>query len=201
LDVNVYKSLAIGALIAVVGASPAFAQNAKSKDKAPAAPAAPAAAPAAPAAPGQYKIGVVNRKQIIESYTKVKAEYDKLKGEMDGLQKPIDDLSTKITSAKDAYSKNRETMTPEQRSAEELKIKDMISEHQRLLQTNQDKLDAKEGLLMKNVMGEIDGAVQQLAEKEGYHLIFEGSGHATAIYYSPTIDVTQKVVDILNSAK
>lgn len=200
---NVYKSLAVGALIAVVSVSPAFGQNAKSKDKG-ATPATPAAtaAPAAPAsAPGQYKIGVVNRKKIIEGYTKVKAEYDKLRSEMDDLQKPIDELSTKITSAKDAYSKNRETMTAEQRTSEELKIKDMISEHQRLLQTNQDKLDAKENLLMKNVMGEIDAAVQQLAERESYHLILEGSGHATAIYYSATIDVTQKVVDILNGAK
>lgn len=191
---KLHKLLFLGVMLAGgVATTLAYGQNATGG-----AAAGGTSATAAPAA-GQYKIGVVNRKKVLEGYNKVKAEYERLKKEMEDLQKPIDALSTKINGMKEAYDKEKDKLSPEVRSERELEVQKMFSEYQSTLKTNQDLLDAKERQLMKNVLTEVDTAVSKLADKEGYHLILEGSGHATAIYYSPTIDVTPKVVEILNS--
>jgi len=192
--VKLYKLLFLGVMLAGgVATTLAYGQNATGGD------AKGGAAVSSGSGAVQYKIGVVNRKKVLEGYNKVKAEYEKLKQEMEGLQKPIDALSNKINGMKEAYDKEKETLTAEQRTEKELEIQKLFSEYQSTLKTNQDLLDAKERALMKTVLGDVDGAVAKLADKEGYHLILEGSGHATAIYFSPTIDVTGKVVEILNS--
>jgi Skp family chaperone for outer membrane proteins len=70
------------------------------------------------------------------------------------------------------------------------------------LEGKQREIDAEEQRLMKTVFAEVDQVVEKIANAEGYHLVFEGgSGRGGVIYYSTTIDITQKVVDALNSGK
>jgi Skp family chaperone for outer membrane proteins len=162
--------------------------------------ASPAAAPASTTPSGQYKIGVVNRKVVMEGYKKVKGEYEKLQAEVAERQKEIDKLSEKIQGEKEAYEKEKDSLTPAERAERENTIQSEYRQYQAELQTQQADIDSKERLMMKKFFAEIDEVIQKIGAEQGYHLILDGSGRTSAaIYFSPTIDISQKVVDALNS--
>ena len=191
---------------------PALAQGAKAKPAASAetpkaAPAGTKAAEAAasavpaPSASGsgiQYRIGVVNRKQVLDKYNKVKDEYKKLQAKVDDEQKAITELSDKIEGMKKEYDDQKGSMTPEQRATKEADVQKEYGEYKSLLDKKQRVIDADEQLLMRTVLSEIDQVVSKIATEQGFHLVLEGSGRSV-IFYSPTIDITQRVVDALNS--
>ena len=194
---------------------PAQAQGAKAKPAASAAEttkAAPAeakpaegavAAVPAPSASGsgvQYRIGVVNRKQVLDKYAKVKDEYKKLQAKVDAEQGDIDKLSKKIEDMKKEYDDQKGSMTPEQKATKEADVQKEYGEYKSLLDKKQREIDADEQLLMRTVLSEIDQVVSKIATEQGFHLVLEGSSsRGGVIFYSPTIDITQRVVDALNS--
>ena len=58
--------------------------------------------------------------------------------------------------------------------------------------------------IVKKIFESIDAAVGKVGAESGYHLILDGApganpGLSVILYYSPTIDMTQKVVDVLNA--
>lgn len=151
------------------------------------------------ASSGQYKIGVINRKQILEGYKKVKAEYEKLQTEVTSRQAKIDELSKKIDDAKKAYEGEKEKLTPSERAERETTIQNDYRDYQAKLASNQADIDTKEKTMMKGVFEEIDTVVDKIGADEGYHIILEGGSRGGAVYFSPTVDISQKVVDALNS--
>jgi outer membrane protein len=159
-----------------------------------------AAVPAAvPAAAGQYRIGVVSRQQVLKKYNKVKAEYEKLQGKVKTEQTDIDKLSDKIEGMKKDYEAQKETMTPEDRATKEAAVQKEYSQYRNMLATKQQEIDTEEQLLIRTVMAEVDQVVSKIATEQGFHLVLEGSSRSGVLYYSPTIDITQRVVDALNS--
>ncbi len=147
-----------------------------------------------------YKIGVVDRNKVLKAYKKVETEYKKLEAQVTQQQQGIDELSKKIESAKAAYDKDKEKLSPEQRTEREAAIQSDYRKYQAELQTKQADIDSQERLLMKRVTDEIDAAVTEVGNKEGYYLILDGNPRSGgAIFYSPTIDMSQKVIDLLNS--
>lgn len=173
-------------------AEKATADNKAAAEK-PAAPAGP------PPAPGQYKIGVVNRKSVLDGYKKVADEYKRLQGEVDVLQKDIDKLSERIEAAKKKYDAEKDTMTTAEKADREATIQSEYRQYKAELETKQADIDTKEQLLMKKVLTEINDTISKIGTNEGYHLIMDGGTRAGAVYYSPTIDISQKVIDALNS--
>jgi len=167
----------------LVGSNAAMAQDAKPEA----------------ASSGQYKIGVINRKQILEGYKKVKAEYEKLQAEVEKRQASIDELSKKIDDAKKAYEAEKEKLSPAERAEKETAIQNDYRDYQAKLASNQADIDTKEKTLMKAVFEEFDKAVEKIGANEGYHIILEGGGRTGAVYFSTTVDISQKVVDALNS--
>lgn len=150
---------------------------------------------------GQYKIGVFDRKVVMEGYKKVEVEYNKLQEEVDERQKEIDKLSAQINKAKEDYEEIKDSLSTEERAEREAEIQNNYREYQSKLQTQQAEIDTKERLLMKKVFSEIDKAVEKIGNEQGYHLILEGGAARTAVvWHSPTIDISQKVVEVLNSA-
>jgi len=212
------RIVVIGFMVVVcllAAAMPALAQGAKTKPAAPSNPpkanapetsaaspteAAPSAVDAAvPAAAGQYRIGVVSRQQVLKKYNKVKAEYEKLQGKVKTEQTEIDKLSDKIEGMKKDYEAQKETMTQEDRATKEAEVQKEYSQYRNMLATKQQEIDTEEQLLVRTVMAEVDQVVSKIATEQGFHLVLEGSSRSGVLYYSPTIDITQRVVDALNS--
>lgn len=169
----------------------AVAQDAKAKAPAKAEAAAKAEAPS-----GQYKIGIVDQKRVLGGYTKVKEQYEKLQAEVDAKQKSIDAVSEQIQKAKDDYEKNKANMSLDEQRTKEGAIQSQFLDYQAELRKQQAEIDTKERILMEGVVTEIKQVVSEIGDAEGYHIILASKD---TLYYTPTIDITEKVVDKLNS--
>ena len=170
-------------------ASPALAQG-KDKDK------------AAPAASGNtgYRIAVVDMGQLMKDYKKREQKYAELQKEVDKLQAEIDVKQKGIETARADYEKKRETMTDDQRTAARLQIENDIANYKSELEKRQRLIDSNEETVLKEVVGDIQKVIAQVAEQEGYHLVLNSGGgpRASVLYSSTTIDITPKVLGILN---
>jgi Skp family chaperone for outer membrane proteins len=160
----------------------------------------------APAASGSeskaYKIGVVNRKEVFDAYTKTKTEYETLQQEVDGRQKKVDALSTQIDDQKKEYDGKKDSMTETERDEFKAKVESDYRQYRGELDRMQRDIDSMELRVVKKLFGDIDRAIARVGAEGGYHLVLDGTPKDTpgsVIYYSPTLNMTQKVIDYINS--
>lgn len=151
----------------------------------------------------QYKIGVVDLKIVFDNYDKQKAMYETLTKDRDKLQAPITALSDQITKDKARYEAESETMSAEARSTLKDKIESDFSKYKADVQQSQEEIDRKEKRIFEEVIVDIQKGVEEVGSKENYHLVFDGSKNRNnnLLYSSTTLNMTQKVIDHLNTAK
>ena len=161
------------------------------------------AAPAAPqpSAGSEYKIRVVNRKDVFDQYNKQKEEWKNLEAEKKSLQGEIDKLSDGITADKKKLDEDK-SLTDEQKT----QLRDKVESDYRTYQTEfkrlQGEIDSKSRKFFARMMEDIDKAIAEIGEAENYHLILEADPKSptSVLYFSSTIDITSKVVAKLNGA-
>lgn len=148
-----------------------------------------------------YKIGVVDMQTVLAKYDKRKSKYDELQKQVDALQSGIDGKSKAIEAAKADYEKKKkENLPSEQLSALELKIRSDYVDYQAELTRSQQKIDSMEEEVLKEVLKDVQAAVEQIATEGNYHLILNHrSGPNSAVLYANNnIDITPKVLEQLN---
>lgn len=154
--------------------------------------------PAAPT-PAQYKIGVVDLKQVFDGFQKQKDLYQQLEQEKNQLQTEIDQLSSKITADKERYDANKATMSDEERIRLEERIEADFTDYQTKYKASQATISRKEERLLEDIMKDIRAGVQEVGAEGNYHLVIEGGGPPSSLlYHSSTLNMTQRVIDHLN---
>lgn len=153
-----------------------------------------------------FRIGVVNLKEVFDNYQKQKDLYDNLRASRDTMQKPIDELSATINKDKERYEKEKDTLEAGERRALEEKIEANFTKYRAEYDRAQQDIDRQEKKLIRDVFEEIYMAVQEVGAQGNYHLIFE-SGEAAPpvpgrtgglLYHSTTLNMTQRVIEHLN---
>lgn len=154
----------------------------------------------ASASSGQYKLAVVDRKKVFDGYTKKNAEWDQLEKEKKAVE---DDLNKRIDAAtrrREAYLKERPNLPEEQRIARENELNREITDINLDGQNKQRDISAKGERIIRKYTSEINAAIQAIGQNENYHLIFESdTAISSVVFYTTTIDITQKVLDYVNS--
>jgi Skp family chaperone for outer membrane proteins len=160
-----------------------------------------ASAPASTQASTNYKIGVVDMQTILAEYNKRKAKYAELQKEVEALQKDIDDMSTRIETAKKSYEDGQGKMSDDDRFDLKTKIESDYATYRAELEKRQKLIDSKEERVLKEVLTDVEDAINKVAASENYHLILNAKSgpRGSVLYHSPTIDITSKVLAQLNS--
>ncbi len=188
------------------GGSVLAQKKGKDKEKAPEAP-AQAAAPAPESAPAAatpssapYKIGVLDLREVVRQYNKRKEKYDRLQADVDRLQTEIKAMGEKIEAAKKEYEDSKGTLNDEQRLELKNKIEADVANYRSEFDKRQRQIDAQEEKVLAEVFKDIEAVLNQLAETEHYHLVLNAKGgpEGAILYHSPTMDITPKVLEILN---
>lgn len=148
----------------------------------------------------QYRIAVVDMALLMAEYNKRKEKYDALQKEVDRLQVEIDAMSKRIEAAKEQYEANKAKMTDDERFDKRAQIESDFVQYRSELERRQRLIDTQEERVLKEIVGDIEKVIQQVAEKEGYHLILNAAKgpRASVLYHSTTIDITPRVLQILN---
>ncbi len=147
-----------------------------------------------------YKIGVVDMQLLLAEYDKRKTKYDDLQAEVDKLQVDIDEMSKNIEAAKKKYEESRDSMTEDERFDMRTEIEADHARYQAELASRQRQIDTMEERVLKEVIKDVQAAIEKLAEAGNYHLVLNGRGspRGSVLYHSPTIDITSKVLAELN---
>lgn len=137
------------------------------------------------------RIACVDLSRIFSEYAKTK-DYDKTLGDKQtGYDTERDKKVTEIKQFQDKMNLLSDKEKETKKAELETKIK-ALQEFDRAKQTDLRKeLSEKKSELIKD----IEGAIKQYAEKEGYTLVFSEVGIA---YNAKNLDITDKILDILN---
>jgi len=152
---------------------------------------------------GLHKIGIVNRKEVFDTYNKQLDEKAKLIQEMAKEKSGLEVRETALKKQGEDYESKKDSMSDEQKRQEQERLR---SEYNKLVadgKTAQDKLDSRGTQLVANIRKDIDASVKDIGGKENYHLILDGDLLAPAgsvLYFSTTIDLTSRVTEALNKA-
>lgn len=158
------------------------------------------AAPAESQGDSNYKIGVVDVKQVFDSYERQKKEYAQLQSERDTKQAEIDKLSEKIAAAKERYDKESSSMSDSARMELEEQIQSDYSKYKADFKRLQEDIDRQEKRLLETVFEDIHTAIQEIGARGDFHLVLEAGqpGRTSVLYSSTTLDITQQVTEHLN---
>lgn len=152
---------------------------------------------------GQYKIGIVDRKAVYDAYEKRKDEFEELEAEKNRLQEDLDGMLEEIGTLRQQFENGEGTMAEEERSRLSETINSQIDRFTTERERSQRQIDRKGAKLITSLKEEIDLAAQEIGVKGNYHLILDSGQDPKlqgrdVVYYSSTLNMTQKVIDLLN---
>lgn len=137
------------------------------------------------------KFGYIDLSRIFSEYGKTK-EYDKsLTEKQTAYRAEIDKKTNEVKQYQDKMNLLSDKEKEAKKSEFEAKIKTLQDfERQKLTDLRKDQDER-----MKEIFKDIEEAVKQHAEKEGYSLVFNDR---VFVYQTKSMDITDKVIDILN---
>lgn len=162
----------------------------------PAAAQAPAQAPAAPAARGgvtddSYRVGVFDMQRVLVKSTSGMAAREALERERAVMLKDVDGKRVELEKLRDELDKKGPLMTAEARREREDVFERKRRDFARLRDDYTKELEKKEQELLRRVLREVQGVIQQVASKGRYLVIIEKQYVA---YMAPNADVTDDII-------
>lgn len=137
------------------------------------------------------KLAYVDLSRIFSEYQKTK-DYDKVLSEKESTftaerQKKVDEVKGLQDKMNLLNDKEKEGKKPE--------LEDKIKNLQAFDQQKQTDLRKEQDEKMKEIFKDIEAAVKQYSEKEGYSFVFNDR---VLVYQNKSFDITDKIIDILN---
>lgn len=148
-------------------------------------------APAAVAA--NVKVGFVSTERILRDSSPAKAAQKKLETEFAKREKEVQDLGTKLRGLSEKLERDAPVMAEAERGKRQREIADMERDLQRRQREFREDLNQRRNEELAAVVERANRAIRQIAEAEKYDIIFQ-----EAVYASPGIDITEKVIRVLN---
>jgi outer membrane protein len=141
----------------------------------------------------EMKIGVVSTERIFREAAPYKAAQAKIEAEFSKRQKELQDQAARLKTAADKLDKDAAVLSDSDRTKRQRDLADMDKEFQRNQREFREDLNQRRNEEMANVIERTNRVIKQIAETEKYDLVLQ-----EAVYISPRIDITDKVLKALN---
>ena len=156
----------------------------------------PAVAPAQQAAAPAFKIGFVNTERILRDATPAVRAQRKIEAEFKKRDDELARMAEQLKRTQDELDKNSVTMSETQRRNKEREFGDLNREFQRKQREFREDLNQRRNEELAQVVDQANRVIRQIAEQEKYDLVVQD-----VVYFSPRIDITDKVIKALESGK
>ena len=153
------------------------------------------ALPVAPAL-AQGKIGFVNTERIMRDSAPAQRAQKKIEGEFTKRDQELTRIADQLKRMQEDLEKNAMTQSESQRRTKERELADLDRDFQRKRREFQEDLNQRRNEELAQVLEQANRAIRALAEQEKYDIIFQD-----AVFASPRIDITEKVIKALEAAK
>ena len=141
----------------------------------------------------ELKIGFVNTERIFREATPAKAATAKLEQEFSRRDKDLQDLAARVKSAAEKLDKDAPVLSDADRGKRQRELAEMDKDFQRRQREFREDLNQRRNEELAIVLERANKVIKQIAEAEKYDIIFQ-----EAVYASPRIDITEKVLKALN---
>jgi outer membrane protein len=142
----------------------------------------------------EFKIGFVNGQRVVNESPQAKRAKQKLEKEFEKRDQELQQLSKRLQSLQENLEKNGVTMGESERRNKEREFNDLNRDFQRKQREFREDLNLRQNEEMAAIFERANRVIKQIAEAEKYDLIVQ-----EAVYFSPRIDLTEKVVKALSN--
>jgi outer membrane protein len=140
------------------------------------------------------KIGYVNSDRVLRDALPAKAAQAKLEAEFSKREKDLADLASRLKAASDKLDKDGPTLAEAERARRQRELVDQDRELQRKRREFQEDLNQRKNEELGAVVERTNKVIKQIFETEKYDLILQ-----EAVFWSPKVDITDKVIKALNA--
>jgi outer membrane protein len=147
----------------------------------------------------QTKIGYVNVENLMKDYKATKVLETQLKTKQEKISRQLDSLQTPFKVKVQNYYQSAQKMSASKRA----KVEKELQQEQQMLQLNQQQaakqLQDENKAESEKITKRVDSLVENFAKANGYKLILGTSGNGTVMYGDTTLNVTKKILVMLNA--
>jgi len=151
---------------------------------------------AAPAWAQTGKLGFVNTERILRDAVPAQRAQKKIEAEFRKRDQELAKIAAELKRRQDDLDKNSVTMSDTERRNKEREFGDLNREFQRKQREFREDLNQRRNEELAQVVEQANRVIRQIAEQEKFDIIFQD-----AVYASPRIDITDKVIKALDSGK
>jgi outer membrane protein len=148
------------------------------------------------AAQGVPKIGFVNTERILRESAPAKASQQKLEQEFSKREKALQESVEKLRDMTQRIEKDAAVMSEADRIRRQREAAELERDLQRRQREFREDLNQRRNEELAAVIERANRAIRQLAEAEKYDIILQ-----EAVYASPRIDITEKIIRTINGGK
>lgn len=163
--------------------------SAAAQDKPPATPVAAGSAPTG-------RFGFVNTERILRDAIPAQRAQKKIEAEFQKRDQELARVADQLKRMQDDLEKNSVTMSESQRRTKEREFGELNRDFQRKQREFREDLNQRRNEELAQVVEAANRVIRQIAEQEKYDIILQD-----AVYASPRIDLTDKVIKALDSGK
>jgi outer membrane protein len=151
---------------------------------------------AAPAWAQSGKLGFVNTERILRDAAPAQRAQKKIEAEFRKRDQELAKIAAELKRMQDDLDKNSVTMSDTERRNKEREFGDLNRDFQRKQREFREDLNQRRNEELAQVVAEANRVIRQIAEQEKFDIIFQD-----AVFASPRIDITDKVIKALDSGK
>ena len=142
----------------------------------------------------EFKLGFVNGQRVVNESPQAKRAKQKLEKEFEKRDQELQQLSKRLQTMQESLEKNGVTMAESERRTKEREFNDLNRDFQRKQREFREDLNLRQNEEMAAIFERANKVIKQIAEADKFDLIVQ-----EAVYFSPRIDVTDKVIKALSS--
>ena len=141
----------------------------------------------------EMKIGVVSTERIFREAAPYKAAQVKIEQEFSKRQKELQDLASRLKAMAVKLDKEAAVLSDTDRIKRQRELAEVDKDFQRTQREFKEDLNQRRNEEMAVVIDRTNKVIKQIAEAEKYDIVLQ-----EAVYISPRIDITDKVLKALN---
>lgn len=151
---------------------------------------------AAPAAAQEIKVGYVNSERILRDSAPARAAAQKLENEFSKRDRELQELAARLKAQVDRFEKDAPVLSEADRTRRQRELAELDRDLQRRQREFREDLNQRRNEELQALLERTQRLVRQIAEQEKYDLIVQD-----AVFFSPRVDITDKVLRGLNNPK
>lgn len=144
----------------------------------------------------ELKLGYVNSERILRDSAPARAAAQKLETEFAKRDRELQDMGQKLKAAAERFEKDAPVLAEAERNKRQRELAEMDRELQRRQREFREDLNQRRNEELQALLDRAQRIVRQIAEQEKFDLIVQD-----AVFFSPRVDITEKVLRALNNGK